>query len=359
VNGQRVSSEDPGHGPSPVVTPEIGAEAAVWIARLHGPDRSTRMERECLAWQSRSAAHRVAFERCTETWQDVARVTLGDAYSTAGSQRSGSGAERIDPARRSRWAVPLVVAGCLSLCAVFIQLWRDLSVYSTRVGEQRILVLDDGTRLSLNTHSRVRVDLGASQRTVTVEDGEALFEVAKDPQRPFVVRAGGSEVVALGTVFSVRLSAGRTEVGAALNVTLIEGQVTVRAASGIKGGGDGLAPEKPLSMLPGERIRLVKSTGRTDERATQQVDRPRIEGVVAWKRSEAIFDDVPLAEAVAELNRYDRRPIVLIGDASLAQLRVSGIYRTGDTASFANAVAALHRLVVREREGRLELASPQ
>ena len=75
--------------------------------------------------------------------------------------------------------------------------------------------------------------------------------------------------------------------------------------------------------------------------------------------SEAVFDDVSLAEAIAEVNRYDRTQIVLVGDASLARLRVSGVYRTGDTAGFARDVAALHGLVVHEREGRLELAKPQ
>jgi transmembrane sensor len=94
--------------------------AAVWIARLHGPDRSTQMERECLAWQARSEAHRVAFERCTDTWQDVAGV-----------------------------------------------------------GERRTVLLMDGTRMSLNTSTRVRVALAPAQRTVRVEEGEALFEVAR------------------------------------------------------------------------------------------------------------------------------------------------------------------------------------
>ena len=343
---------------STVVTPEIAAEAAVWIARLHGPDRSPRMERECLDWQALSAAHRAAFERCTDTWQDVARVTLVNAYATAGSQRSEPvAAGWISRAGRSRWAPALVAVALVSVGAVFVQLWRDAGVYATRVGEQQLVVLDDGSRMSLNTHSRVRVGMDATQRTVRVEEGEALFEVAKDPHRPFVVRAGGSEVVALGTVFSVRLTTTSTHADDALAVTLIEGEVTVRSAPG--SGTDGLAPSAPLLMQPGERIRLAKAPGGSGDPATVQVDRPRIEGVVAWKRSEAVFDDVSLAEAIAEVNRYDRTQIVLVGDASLANLRISGMFRTGDTAGFARNVAALHGLVVREQPGRLELAATQ
>lgn len=349
---------DRSEGLPPVVTPEIAAEAAVWIARLHGPDRSIRMERECLAWQQRSAAHRRAFERSTETWQDVARVTLGDAYASAssrGSESNGSGTP-IRPAR-PRWALALASGALVLLCVLFARLWLDRGVHSTGVGEQQVVVLDDGTRMSLNTATRVRVEIGSERRSVSIEGGEALFEVAKDPRRPFVVRAGGSEVVVLGTVLSVRLATGRAHVDDVLAVTLIEGQATLQPARA--GRPEGLAPAGPLAMQPGERVRLTRAPGGAEGAAVAQVDRPRIESVVAWQRSEAIFDDVSLAEAIAELNRYSRTPIVLVGDASLANLRVSGMYRTGDTASFARDLAALHGLVVREGHGRLEMTNPQ
>lgn len=336
---------------SPRVTRDIAAEAAVWIARLHGPDRSPQMERECRAWQARSAAHRLAFERCTDTWEDVARVTVGEAYAATGAQRAQREQGRAHR-RLPRWVLPLGLATCVSLGAVAFVLWPGLGVYTTGVGEQRVMVLDDGSRLSLNTHSRVRVDMDSRQRTVDVDEGEALFEVAKDPLRPFVVRAAGSEVVAHGTVFSVRLLADRAETGRALDVTLIEGRVTVQAESGKAGG---LAPAAPVEMLPGDRVRLAPGP---DARAMQRVDRPRLEGVTAWRRNEAVFDDVVLGDAVAEMNRYDRRPIVLVGAPSLGLLRVSGTFRIGDTASFARSVADLHGLVVRERAGRLELSNP-
>jgi transmembrane sensor len=341
----------------PRVTRDIAAEAAVWIARLHGPDRSPQMERECREWQARSAAHRLAFERCTDTWEDVAGLTLGDAYAATGAQRKQREQREQreeDRAQRRlpRWVLPLGLATCVSLGAVAFVLWPGLGVYTTGVGEQRVMVLDDGSRLSLNTHSRVRVDMDSRRRTVDVDEGEALFEVAKDPLRPFVVRAAGSEVVAHGTVFSVRLMADRAQTGRALDVTLIEGRVTVQAESGKAGG---LAPAAPVEMRPGDRVRLAPGP---DAHAMQRVDRPRLEGVTAWKRNEAVFDDVVLGDAVAEMNRYDRRPIVLVGAPSLALLRVSGTFRIGDTASFARSVADLHGLVVRERAGRLELANP-
>jgi transmembrane sensor len=333
-----------------VVTRDIAAEAAVWIARLHGPDRSPQMERECREWQARSEAHRLAFERMTDVWQDVPRVSLGDAYASAAQVNA---AESVGSVGWLRWQVPLAVACGAAAVVVALQFWRNLGVYGTELGEQRVVMLEDGSRMSLNTHSRVRVDMDARQRVVSVEQGEALFEVAKDAKRRFVVVAAGSEVVAHGTVFSVRLIADRAA-GPELDVTLLEGKVTVQAASAA---GSALAPSAPYAMQPGERLRLVKGAD-ASAGVTQKIDRPRAEGVAAWRRNEVVFDDVALAEAVAEMSRYDRTPVVVVGLGSAADLRVSGVFRTGDTAAFARAVAALHGLVVRERDGRLEIANP-
>jgi transmembrane sensor len=342
------------------LTPEIAAEAAVWVARLHGPDRSSRMERECLAWQGLSAAHRLAFERCTDTWQDVGRLTLSSYAAATGAAegRAGVGQRTWTPSR-SRWSLALGAALAVPLAGglAMLQPWRHIDTYSTGVGEQQMVLLADGTRMSLNTATRVTVELAPSQRTVRLKGGEALFEVAKDAHRPFVVQAAGSEVVAVGTVFSVRLTPDETRVGDALAVTLVEGRVTVRPAP--DGAQKGDSPAEPLQLQAGDRVRLSEvrdGSGRGDPRVKTQMDRPRIEQVIAWKRDEAVFDDVSLADAVAEMNRYSRTPIVLVGDEALADRRISGLFRTGDSAGFARAVAALHGLVVHEREDRLELA---
>ncbi|KQY88241.1 FecR domain-containing protein [Pelomonas sp. Root1444] len=351
TSGAGSSRDDP-----PIdVTPEIAAEAAVWIARLHGPDRSPRMERECLDWQSRSAVHRLAFERCTEVWQAVPQLKLADAYASV-----SSGTAQADGKRGGRrWGGGWVLAALAAVFAVgaglAFQLGRETDTYATGVGEQRLVVLDDGTRMSLNTDTRVRVQADRAQRLVRIQSGEALFEVAKDPSRPFVVRAADSEVVALGTVFNVRL-AGGGPVDDGLAVTLIEGRVAVRPAAADRR--QGIAPAKEVLMQVGERMRLIKAS-RSGGPATQKMDRPRIDQMLAWKRSEVVFDDAPLVEAVAEMNRYSRVPIVLSGDGYGSRLRVSGLYRTGDSNGFARAVAALHGLRALERDGRLELLPPQ
>lgn len=300
------------------------AEAAVWVARLHGPDRSAAMERELRAWLGASDKHRHAFERCTEVWQEVPRLTVADAFVTGRRQSPNTW----------RWAVAMlagvVVAGTY--------LWPAGDSYATAIGEYRQVVLADGSRLRLNTATRLQVTLGQDQREVEVQAGEALFEVAKDPTRAFIVRAAGHQVRALGTVFTVRLAPSAPDT---LSVTLIEGKVEVTSAQPTQ------APPSPVVLQPGQRLQLAGAT------ATPRLDRPPVDHATAWTREEVALDDVSLPEAVAEMNRYSRRPIVLAGDAGAHALRVSGVYRAGDNEGFARAVAALHGLEVWPKDDRL------
>ncbi len=320
--------------PMPAVPIQIAAEAAVWVSRLHGPQRSAQMEHEWREWQSRSDAHRLAFERCTATWEDVRGVSLSASYATATPTSRGS--QAVGWPRRRPW-LPAVAAAAV----VIVSLGALFSMpggVSTGVGERRVVVLDDGSRVSLNTDTRVRVEFSTAQRAVSLERGEALFEVARDTRRPFVVRAAGNEVMAIGTVFSVR----RT--GEALAVTLLEGQVAVRPASADAKD----ASSRQVLIQPGERLSLSRTT-------PARVDKPRIDQITAWRRGEASFDNVSLRDAIAEMNRYSRVPIVLV-DEALAARRISGVFLTGDNLAFAQAVAALYALSLNDQQASIALA---
>lgn len=334
------------------VTPEIAAEAAVWVARLHGPSRTTLLEYEFRAWQGSSAAHREAFERCTDAWVDIPRIGLAAAYRASASEREAANrSQRRDGLRR--WTVACAIAGTVVAAGSLILYWRGEGAYTTNVGEQRLVVLEDGSRMLLNTDTRLRVDFGSAQRRVVVSRGEAFFEVAKAPRRPFVVRIAGTEVVATGTAFSVRLVPTAHAVNE-LSVTLVEGQVNVRPADG--SAGDALAPAQPVLMNAGERL-LLDRLPHVGGGTAGHLDRPNVDRFMAWKRNEAVFDDTSLSEAVAEMNRYNRTPIVLLDGLVASDLRVSGLYRTGDSAGFARAVAVLHGLKLHEAAGRLELTT--
>ncbi|CAM4164557.1 FecR domain-containing protein [Roseateles saccharophilus] len=323
----------------------------MWLVSLHGPDRNRAMEDEFRAWQAKSPAHREAFEKTTDVWQAVPNTQAARDHMASIAQRPVR-----EPVRARgtpwRWAA---AAACLSALvvggAVITQQWREQGVYATVVGEQRSVLLDDGTRMLLNTDTRLRVDYGAKQRTVEVAGGEALFEVAKDAARPFVVRVAGSEVVAVGTAFSVRFIDSPKH-DDALTVTLIEGRVNVRPTVG---GGDSLAPKEAVVLKPGDRLTLDHNARARAPVVESKVDRPNIERAMAWKRNEIAFQDTPLAGAIDEINRYSRTQVELSPEVQQANLDVSGVFRTGDSASFANAVALLHGLKVRENNGRLEL----
>ncbi len=337
--------------PPPKVTPKVAAEAATWVARLHGPDRTRAMELECLAWQAKSAANRHAFERCTEVWMEVPNAARAAGYvptprrAPGGVGRAGEGSRRV---------IALATLGVLALGIAGLgtwALWPGDTEYRTAVGEAQTVVLSDGTRMSLNTDTRVRVAFRPERRAVHVASGEVAFEVAKDAARPFVVRAAGSEVEALGTSFSVRLTPPGGDTGERLSVTLVEGQVALRPAAG--GDGRSVAPAQAVVMRPGERVQLDKAPGAAATR--QQLDHPRIDQVTAWQRNEVVFERTSLRDAVAEMNRYSRTPIVLADTGGLSERLISGAYRTGDNAGFARAVAAVHGLAVHERQDRVEL----
>lgn len=341
----------------PVVTPRVAAEAATWIAQLHGPSRSPEMEREFREWIARSPAHGYAFERCTDLWTDVASMKPAQILAGMASIEPNADVARARWWQRMRWPLWTLLALSIVAASYAAHRWLAVDVYATEVGGQQQVLLADGTRMSLNTDTRVRVELGSDRRSVSLEAGEVMFEVAKDPLRPFVVRAGGSEVIAVGTVFSVRLPGRSGESqsrDAALAVALIEGEVTVQPARVRLA--QGRAPEKRITMRAGERMLLAKPGSEPAALAVAQIDRPPMEALIAWKRGKAVFGDVSLREAVSEMNRYTRTSIVLLGD--VAKLRISGAYDIGDNQGFAQAVSVLHGLQVREHAGRLELASP-
>jgi transmembrane sensor len=204
------------------------------------------------------------------------------------------------------------------------------STYTTGIGEQRIVRLDDGTRLSLNSGTRVRIVYTDAERRVALERGEAYFEVARHPERPFIVTAGSHEVIALGTVFMVRYDT------AQMAVTLLEGKVAV-------------SDKKDFILSPGERVTLT-------ENGSSKLDEPRMEAVTAWRRGEVMLDKTALAEAVAELNRYDQTQLI-IDDPKIAALPISGIYQAGDSSGFARTIAKLYDLEIVESAQTVHLRS--
>lgn len=322
-------------------TPEqrrIDAEAAAWIARLQSSDRCDATDDALRAWLYADGAHEEAFERATEIWG----ILPGAALVAANAAGTPVVRPVLRPARMARpspvWG--LALAACLLLVVMVGGGWwlmnRSLG-YSTQVGEQKVATLKDGTRIALNTDTELAIDYEADVRRVRLDRGEAMFEVAPNPKRPFIVTAGDRTVRAVGTSFIVRRTAG------GIVVTLIEGKVAVNQI----GAARAHAADAPTLLRAGERLTVSAD-------APSLIDQPLMEAATAWRRGQAVFTDMPLSTAVAELNRYGG-PRITIGDPRLASLRVSGVFATNDTAEFASAIAALHNLHVQQTDGELRI----
>jgi transmembrane sensor len=318
------------------------AEASVWIVRLHGAHRTPELEAGFRRWLGSHPDNAAEFERVTAVWESAPHASIAGLPRVVHRERSSPAPRRFAIA-----ATLLLVAaggGFLSY-----RLERDPE-YVTAIGEQRTVPLDDGSRIALNSNSRVQIEFTAEKRTVRLLRGEAFFDVAHNKERPFVVIAGESEVTAVGTAFEVRYEPDH------IDVTLVEGKVDVTSTAEPLGSpanvSSSLSGLRQLSssgyrMTAGERLSIAKG-------APAKVDAPRVEAVTAWRRGEVMLDDTPLTEAIAEMNRYSKNPLIIDG-SSIATLRVSGIYHTGDSAGFAQTVAQLYGLQVTQEGGQIHL----
>jgi transmembrane sensor len=307
------------------------AEAAAWLARLQGPGRTAAAEAAFKEWLEADPSHARAFGAATNVWEVLpAAATRARAKEIAAS----------NPWRAPhRWQLAAVVASLtvLIVLAAGVTLNLQPATYTTAVGERRTLPLKDGSHVTLNTASSVMVEYTAASRLVRLQRGEALFEVAKDASRPFIVEAREKRVTALGTSFVVRLDDGR------VSVTLLEGKVEVLQSSALH------ERARPAVLTPGERLVIEDNVHASTVVAT--LDRPRIEAVTAWQRGELMFDDVSLIDAVAEFNRYADVQVKVAGP--VAGFRVSGVFTTRSPAEFADALAQLHGLKVDRKEGSI------
>ncbi|QSB03671.1 FecR family protein [Methylomonas sp. EFPC1] len=199
----------------------------------------------------------------------------------------------------------LAVACCALLATTLTVLYPPAfwgADYSTGKGEQRSVTLADGSRVMLNTATALAIHFDAGTRRVELLAGEAFFDVAKNPQRPFVVTAAGSEVRAVGTAFAVKRQSEQTE------VELVEGIVEIQ---------DGQQHQERLtagqSASIGANSITLKSAGHPDSMAL-------------WRDGYLQFDGLPLSDAIAQINQYRPGRVVLLNTA-LADKRISGLFR--------------------------------
>jgi transmembrane sensor len=288
-----------------------------WIVRI---DRGLSADEQVALdnWVSADARHLGAFTRAQALWLHADRAKIYRASNSDSPDPAVARSRR--PLRRWVWAASLIVT--LSVAGYG---WHEYqgTHFSTAVGEIRHIPLADGSSVTLNTQSAIKIDYSNNLRSIRLDRGEALFDVAHNDGRPFMVEAGALRVRAIGTEFVVR----RDDHSNSL-VTVARGVVEVWQTS--------LTPEPSIRLAAGLRAAASQSAVAHPERVSDT----DIARSIAWQDGVLDLNGRTLGEAAAEFNRYNRNAVV-INDRVLSQRAVVGRFNTSDPKGFAVAAAAM------------------
>lgn len=311
---------------------DIEERAALWRARQEQPDWADADQAALDAWLEEATAHRVAWLRMEYGWRKVGRLSV---------LKGGVAAEERRPLL-SRWR-PAAMAAGLALAVglgslVATEKLGGRKTYATELGGHATVPLADGSKIELNTNTKVRAALAEEQRTVWLDRGEAYFDIARDPTRPFVVMAGDRKVTVLGTKFSVRRDGDR------ITVAVAEGKVRVDPVRA--------TPAIPPATVTGGDVVIA------DEVATLVTPKSpaRVESELAWRRGLLMFDKSTLGDAVDEINRYNRTKLV-VEDADAAAIRITGSFEAENVDAFARLLREAFGLNVEKNGDEIKISS--
>lgn len=305
-------------------------QAAVWRVRLAENDLEGCPELS--AWLAADVRNMTAWKCVQDDWalfaEHASSPELLELRSRALTHAREAGQGRWVRSRRFAIAHRLAIAaGILILAVGGLFFWmRQPDVYTTGAGERRVVTLADGSQVALDSRSEVSVQYSAHARELTLTKGQARFDVAHDIERPFSVTADGHKVIATGTSFNVDLF------GPSLLVTLIEGRVVVSSTPQLVDPGQVDTSLARITLDVGEQVVFTP-------RAPPKVAHVNLGQASAWENGEVMSDNDSLASIVERINRYAQHPVV-IGDDQTAELRISGVFHTGDVEGFVNTIAA-------------------
>jgi transmembrane sensor len=335
----------------------IVAEASEWFINFRAGDVDAEARSRFIEWLRRSPEHIQAYLEVSGVWSELpssdpeGRFDIASLIARARNEPDIIPLSPLNPrlppappaaeprALHKLSRRPVLAAAALALLASItaLFLWIDSDTahsYSTGIGEQRTIQLADGSTVELNARSRVKVRLTDRRRDVALIEGQALFRVAKDKQRPFVVRAGDAQVRAVGTEFDVYKKQAETV------VTVVEGRVETYS------GADG-ADAAAIMLSAGEQLTVLPHTVTKPTRADTVA-------ATAWVQKRLMFEETPLNEVAEEFNRYNRRPLTIDG-AELQTLKISGVYSSTDPASLINFLRSQNSINVIETENQVRV----
>ncbi len=317
-------------------------EACAWLALMDSRNLSDIEKAKLNKWVRANELHKVELERLATIWDNIEAADIDIAAVDQSVEIHKSTTEKrfenSKNSNKSRSRLLISIAASLFLCISvgiglhfhnIAQFKSTNGKYTTDIGGQQTVLLADGSKIRLNTDTLVEVNYHDGQRNIHLYKGEAHFDVASDPERPFIVKARKGDVLALGTIFSVRVKNDR------VNVIVEEGKVRIRANENF---------DRPISdplAITDEAIEdneinttIVASAGKNVIFGEQEIEsiiqeeKEEIERKFSWRQGMLAFDDEPLSDVIEEVSRYTSSKII-IGDPNIRTLRVGGYYPIG------------------------------
>ncbi len=321
---------------------ELEAAALRWFARCQ-QGLSAEEETAFQDWLVADPRHAALFNELDGTWSLLGKMAESTPLIAPLPARPSRSARR--------WRLTAAVAAVAAAVAVaYVGWWRPAyfaGVASTPVGTIQRMQLPDGSVAFLNTDSAVKASFTPGQRRVTLERGEVHFVVAKNPARPFVVEVGGVVVQAVGTAFDVNLHARGIE------VLVTEGKVRVNDAADAVAGPR--ANDGGTMLTAGQRLVIPRIASAVSAPAASRmlpattVSNDEMMRALAWQQNRLEFESAPLAEIVAQFNRFNRHQLVIV-DPALAQQRFGGAFKPQDHAGLVRMLRQNFGLVAEETE---------
>lgn len=349
---------------SPDDSKAIGFQAAEWLIkrdRIFTPEEQDAF----FEWLASDPRHGEEFARQQRTWKEFNQLAEWRPEHSAEPNpdllakapiRAGSDSATLagsEPARRVTrwlaWSLPLAAAACVAL--VFGWSRRPVTtppaqptVVTAQTYERR--VLEDGSVVELNAGAKIEVHYRPAERRVKLVQGEASFTVAKNHDRPFIVRAAGVDVRAVGTVFNVRLAESSVE------VLVTEGRVRVDDAARGESLLQSAVPGESAVLSAGQRVSVASLPIATVPAV--DVSPAQAEQLLGWRPVMLEFNSLPLREVVAQFNGRNRTQL-LLGDAALAELPIVATFRSDNVEGFVRLLEATANVHAEHGQGTITL----
>ncbi len=335
----------------------IDAVAAEWVVK-HDLGLSAEEQDDFFQWLGEDPSHSDAFARQQNTWKefDLLSQWMPEHSGEPNPDLLAKGDAKNRWSRWRNWQSYVAYAAILALVLTFWGIQGDFNegsveetVQSLSAGDYAYHVLSDGSELDMNSGSKVSIEYSESVRLVQLLAGEVHFTVAKNPDRPFVVRAGGKDVRAVGTAFNVLLDT------ASVDVLVTEGKVRVNSSRTSDVSGDGVESViNGLDMVMGQRSVLPLGLNKWDVDLAE-VNSEGIKEILSWKHELFDFDSVPLGQVVEAFNRRNKLKMVVVDD-SLRGIPIVASFRSNNVEGFARLLELTSNVtVVRVNEFEMSL----